>query len=490
MTAAVRSSRWTPTIEVRKLRKATILALAMAAMLLAPAFSQSVWAGATVQEPQLKVSGNVTKDIIDPSNIWLYTDSDGQNQTLSYQRDGNITFSTYDLELQHAFVNESVANAGTYVTNSRFTVSQKLLLRDSSNIKYMLLTLDYSASGLASASGTGGYIYFDVDEDISKLDYFMYAAKLVDDSVTNNTDFQFSIMIVAIDEGGEDHYILFRAKNTTAAASVVVSDVLEDSDSANDDLIIYDNVTSLIHKGSIVVYSYKWLDLALQKLNVNLVKISRIYLGVHLVAGNDVGTIKIAYRFATFSTIEPKINDQTLNRTITLNVNSDTISSTVPISKIADATVPFEYTVSPDKYSSSSNYTIVYDYDIMLPDATELSFSGVKANFTMGSGSIKEFWISGTDYNSTYSSLKSGESAILLTDPTPGQLYNIKVKIAYTAEQWRKLTAVGFVWTDPSTWSVAFWGLIATILSALGIGAGYALRRQEKAQEVAFNKRH
>ncbi|RUM28765.1 MAG: hypothetical protein DSY42_07860, partial [Aquifex sp.] len=212
------------------INKKIIALLALVALIL-PALVPRSLAGATVKEPQLTVQGTVTKDIIDMNNIFLYTDENSKNQSLPYGCDGNISFSVYNVYFRDGLVNTSVAKAGTLLT-STFTINSKQFLYDANKIPYILIDETYSTTGNTAAQY--GYITFSMD--LSTNPYLLIIAKILDipqNTAANLTSIRIQIVLVAVDEGGEDHYIVIQLGNVTAANAVI--DVVEDSDTLNDD---------------------------------------------------------------------------------------------------------------------------------------------------------------------------------------------------------------------------------------------------------------
>ena len=181
-----------------------------------------------------------------------------------------------------------------------------------------------------------------------------------------------------------------------------------------------------------------------------------------------------------------------MNNTNSICIPADNkITSIIDIEKIADAQIPFKYSPSPDYYPDADDLTIKYSWDIVLPDDAALSFSNLQLNYTHGSGNVTEFWVSGTDKTDSYKNLKAGDEVTLLTSLTPGVLYNVKVKIVYTEDDYDEFVTsqVTFLWYDPSTWSAWFWGLLATVFGFFSAGlAAYIKRRQRKAATKVANK--
>jgi len=438
---------------------------------------------AAATKPQLDLYGMVQKDIINLNDVLLYQDEDGNNQSLPYVVDDNrnITIGVGDIKWDTQFLNATIV---PLTLGSAAVDGYAQYLTDSNGIPYVLVY----AYNVSNSPTVNAYLVNTLDYTFETNAYFVFCTKIfLAEGSTPRIRFDLKLL----DVGGEDHYLTFIVWNSSGTNNIR----LLDTDSDCDDLV--DDVQVDIYEANIgeyYAYQFKISDLfTTAGLNTEITKIEAIhYRVVQSTSSLGDNEIKGIFKYAFISNKLVKINDKIVNGTQITYKASDGITTTRDVIKIADAQIPFKYSPTPDHYADANALTIKYSWDIVLPDDAALSFSNLELNFTMGSGNVTEFWVNGEDKYNTYKDLDAGDEVTLLTSMTPGTLYNIKVKIAYTATEYDELVTEkhsAFIWYDPSTWSAWFWGLLATIAGFFSAGlAAYFKRRQRKAATKVANK--
>ena len=412
----------------------------------------------TVQEPALVIRGTLTKDIVKLDDIFAYYDSDNNLQTLpySYDKDSNITFDAYNIEFKNAFLNESIADATDVLTACTL---DKVLLRDSNYIKYILFTLHNSTA----TTSYRAISKLTVDYDFNRNYYLLFIAKLID-KTADVTDYEAIIYLKVLDEGGEDHLIILDLTTNVADVTVNVIDSSYDSDTRTDDIAIYANIT----KYNVIQYAMSFLE---DKLSVSLVKITEIWYSVLATSDQSVADsyIKIAFRVASLFNTKVMINSIVLNKTSTISINSAKITSSVDIEKIADVSIPFIHEVKPEKSFDSSSLTIKYDYLFTLKTYDgEVSYSNVVANFTIGdipAENISYFYVNGGDYTEQ---LKA--NGYYAWDISPDTQYYVSFKASGIPEDLFDALVETEVppsfWVNPGAWfQYYFWHIVFLVAS-------------------------
>jgi len=456
-------------------------------IVLSAAFVPNV-AATGVRKPELKLYGIVTKDIVNMSNVYTYIDQNGNNRTLHWEvnSDENITIKIGDILFKDTFLNSSTQGD---VVLSHGTNAKWQYLCDSNGIPYILGEVHNDTSGEETFYAS---LVDTVDITFSSDDYIIIVAKVIDYKASYA---QIETKLRFVDMGGEDHILNIFIENRTGSDSISLTDssVPFGSDGKSDDVIFTTYNKPILSDFYIICFNVNNI-FERAGLSTEIVKCTAVvYLTVGGVSTSYADNyVKVAFKMLTIRNSIPKINDIELNDTTSISFKATSkITSNYDIVRIANAKIPFMYYPSADKIPDDKELTIKYSWDIVLPDDDALSFSNLELNYTHGSGNITEFWVQGTDKTDSYKSLKEGDEVTLLTSLTPGTLYNIKVKIAYTEDQYDALITekVAFVIWKPETWPVAFWGLIATILSAFGITVKWVRAKKREAATKAFSKK-
>ena len=472
--------------------KTKLVALAaIAALVILPAVTTIVVAAPQNQggnsilaaqlEPKISVAGNVTKDIIDPSNIFLYTDDNGLNNTLPYYRDGNITFSVYDVHFADNFINKSTA-AATEILSSSVLSGDIFYLEDANRIPYILVSLE-NTSALQSSSLYFVHYKFSVDFSFNSKYYLLLIDKIVY-TEGEFTTLQATLVLNALDIAGEDHIIEIKHNVNSTVTSISVIDSGLDSDSKVDDLLI--DMSGSVTDVNVIQLAF---SLIRDQLNVELVKITSIRLGVQFktqaALSSSLYKYKIAFRAVNIFNDKVTIGGIVVNST-TISLNSDVISSNVQITKIADAIIPFKFVPSFDTNYDGKELSGSYTWIFSLPSESALSFANVKGNITLPDNysSIEYAFLNGGDIKSSLSANKYYSFAV-----TAGTQYVIQLKLIYPADVFDKIVETG---SPPAFWAAPretmewyFWlivGFFATIL--LGFGKGIRERAKQGQRET------
>jgi len=437
----------------------------------------------TVDElaPKITAFGNLTKDVKNFNDIFAYVDNNNENQTLSYARNGNLTFEVWNIKFKEAFLNKSVVDATETTLKATADV---FLLQDANEIPYILIDVKNN-----SAISAGDYYYviysFSVDVTLTKEYYVLFEYRNL--SLTDDvTSIVAELDLELVDEGGENHWLLLNFK-TGASEKIETLDYATagiDDDTYADDVKITYPIT------------YQIVQLKIQTINeildVSCVKIKTFQLA--LVATSDGSAsqseAKGQFRVANIYDKQVKINNLTLNKTTTIAIDSDTISSTVEIEKISDVVIPFKFSVDPQVYGNPKVHKIEFDYRFQLPDDSELSFSSVKVNLTLPSfkefsvSNVTEFYINTEDKLTMLQDHEAGDEITIMSSVSVGYLNRITLKIKYKPEYYNIImkTGAGFFWfiTRPiDAIYVILGSIIAIICGALGFK-----KLKEKGEEV------
>lgn len=365
-------------------------ALLLTIIILATPAIQTTHATTTKTPPKAILEGTVTKDIIDLNNIWLYESDNGENKTLPYKRNGNITINVGNLHFRDAFINASVK--GTITAGG-----QAQYLLDSNGIPYILLT----TSNTTPTSDPAVTLVDTVDQSFDPSSYIFIIAKIL---YTDNLAYNhMSVKLTLIDTGGEDHQLVIYLYNVSGTDLIELTDSGSDSDTLIDDVFV--------HIKNLEAYKYYAFCLKLsdifQKagLNTELVKITKVEYNAktQIDTTKSSTTIKVMFKVVQIVKNKVMLNGILLNDTSTISISADSFSSTgLTLIKIADAQIPFEYQVSPeDILKDPDKFTLEYRWIFSLPDDSTLSFSNTYANITIGdipANNITLFTINGADY--------------------------------------------------------------------------------------------
>ena len=365
-------------------------------IVLAP-LTNSTLAVSSITEPQLTLEGVETHDVYYLDNIFKVKTSTGDIELpYEYDSERNITIDVYYIEFAEQFINESVAKATQ--SDTALATASWSLLRDTKDIKYILCDIR-NASTLANGDSYSSTLEFTLTTDVKSSDYLLFIAKVYDRS-SDVTKINYEVRIYAIDEGGEDHYLFIRPGYYTTSVSVF--DTVLDNDEHTDDVAIYINYDTLAEVCVIQIPLETFND----ALNVNFVRWEKIAytVGVSSNATQAESYAKVFIRVANIFNSKVMINNIVLNKTSTISINNEKISSTVDITKIANAQIPFKYRVEPEKSYDADNLAIKYDYLFKLETGDgAISYGTVTANFTVNDfkspdANVSYFFINGADY--------------------------------------------------------------------------------------------
>ena len=425
---------------------------------------------ATVVEPSLTVYGTVTKDVTDLSNIWLYENDNGENETLPYTRNGNLTIQVGKIKFPEPFLNKTVtafAEAGMSQYDSELQ-----LLQDADEIPYILFTMTNS-SALTAGTMYDRYFTFSVDTTLTDNSHLLIAIK----TLTNTSDIsriRVDTGLWLVDEGGEDHVVFFMFDTSITDYSYSVVDyAISDSDTATDDV----QFAVPLRFGELQCFQIK-IDEINNILSVSNVKITKGIIRMFVKTDASQSTSQAKTQIKIFNRFEKevKINDITLNRTNTITIDSDTLNPTVEIEKIADVQMPFKYTLEPERSFNDNELSVRYNWEFILPDDSTLSFSNVKLNTTAPSGTPESFYINGQDYLSSIENEDSGAEVTVLNSISAGTQYIVTMKVIYSETEYDEIVETENpppFWRNPAEaifwWFWSFIGFIASILSLKGL---------------------
>ncbi|RLI81130.1 MAG: hypothetical protein DRP01_11240 [Archaeoglobales archaeon] len=423
----------------------------------------------TVIEPAVTIYGNLTKDIRDLNNIWLYTDENGKNVTLDYQRNGNITFTVDKIKWVDAFINESVQGTLTVSSNAEGSAQY---LTDADGIPYILITVRNTSDitgGIGARLDDTCSITFDKDSYVFIVAEICYA-----EPPTPYVYFALKL----IDMGGEDHVLEFQFLNVSGTNDITLVNSGIDNDNKEDDVQVKVFNVSV---GEPFVYQRKITDIFSEAgLSTEIVKCEKVVYGANFVGSpysasdNEVKTL---FKAALISEKQIKINNIAVtSRQIT--IDSDSISINREIEKVADASIPFVYSVPYEKAFDDKNRKIDYDFEFLLPDGCELSFSSVKLNFTVPSGTVESLWINGQDYLDKISNKDPGTDVTLLSSVSAGTQYIVNCKVKYSEEEYYEIAmSIKLAWWSPRSWIDKLLAILLAIVNFFGgIGATYIKR--------------
>ncbi|RLC74569.1 MAG: hypothetical protein DRJ03_31740 [Chloroflexi bacterium] len=423
----------------------------------------------TVTEAGITVYGDVTKDVINTSDIWVYEDKTGNNATLPYERNGNISLTFGNIHFANAFENASTQNIELTTGASGWAQ----YLTDSNGIPYILVY----AHNTTDVTCLMAKIVNKAEKTIDINSYVVFSAKLL---LAEGTEAKAGIELKMIDTGGEDHYVIIWLVNSSGTDSITLDDSTSDSDSLSDDIVV------TCHRE--ITANYYFLQFKISDvftkagLSTEIVKLEQIIYRVHTYAvANSDSEIKAAFRCAFITNKKVTINGKPLNGT-SINLDSDTITINREIKKIADVQIPFEWILEPKKTYDDKNLIIDYDFEFLLPDDAALSFSNVKLNFTVPSGEIQSLWINGQDYLSSVENKDPGTEITLLSSITASTQYIVNCKVKYSEEEYYELAQqIKLAWWSPRSWIDKLLAVLLAIVNFFGgIGATYIKRLRTK----------
>ena len=286
--------------------------------------------------------------------------------------------------------------------------------------------------------------------------------------------------------------MLFTYSTASTSISENVIDYVSDSDSYVDDVEIY--IPSSINS---IQYSFEYVFENLLSVEVTKLDSIKFYCWMQANTTTSQTISKVLFRAFFIQASKTKINSVLLNKTNSISFKASAITTTRDIEKIADTVIPIKKQLAPKKIPNSDTLEIEYDYEFSIPDDSALSFSNVVVNMTLPDyekfsvNNVTEFYVDLEDKLDTLQNIKPGDTITVMQNPTPGNLHQIQITIKYSEDIYDKLITekVTFVWYDPDTWTVAFWGFVAAVLSLVGIGVGWAKAKQREAATKAFTKK-
>ena len=343
----------------------------------------------------MKITGILTKDVVDLTNIFKYTDENGAEQTLPYavDADRNISFVVTMIELEKQF-----ENATTVSTEGSTALSATVdLLRDSNYISYLLFKVTNNTA-LSASTWYNQYFSNSIDELVDNNYYVIYIAKL--EALSGDiVAYSLILKLKFYDEFANEREIWLRLGSSY--------DLYEDTSGALVHSQLASNSTIIQIKLDDVITSLgkSWTLTKLVEITYYLSFKTNTTLSSNYEIAAMIYTAIISQK-------EFKINDIVVNDTKTLEFKATkTITSTLEINKIADVSIPFEYIPEPERAFDANNFAAKYDWLFSLPDDDALIFSSVVANVTLGdlddyTANISYFYVSGTDYKQTLQNQK------------------------------------------------------------------------------------
>ena len=436
----------------------------------------------SVTEPSLILKGTETHDVYDLSNVFYVKTSDGAIE-LPYEPDvsKNISFSVLSVEPEKQFENVTLVSPSGDTDKFDYTID---LLRDANGISYLLMKM---TNKTALAPNTWYYIQFEntIEKEVDN-DYYLLLMGEVEALQGTMEFYYLHFQLVFLDEYGNEREIWLD---------------LESNDLDNIDLTWERSTGQLVHrqnatKSNAIQIQIRWILETLGK-SWSIVKLEKVR---YKVAFYTASTLDSQYEIAgkvytaIVSPVAFKVNNVLLNYTKTISFKATrSISSTLEINKIADVSIPFVYTVEPEKSCDAESLSIKYDYLFSLPSDSALSFSSVIANVTKGDGNVSYFYINGADYKETLESQGYYSWSV-----SAGTQYYVTLKIEYTEEQYDAI--IGIDSPPPLTWATAgdwlsywFWyivGIVAAILTPI-IGSSIAKKAKagkRRSKSAAKNK--
>ncbi|MHA1594305.1 MAG: hypothetical protein ACTSXX_06115 [Candidatus Baldrarchaeia archaeon] len=448
-------------------------------LLITPVFVMAPKMAYALTEPEVVVSGVITKDIIDLSNIWKYVDENGEEEILPYTRNGNITINVENIHFSDPFMNKSVTSFDNSASASAVS-TDIFLLQDANEIPYVLIDV-YNSTAISASTWYHGKWRFQTNVNLTKDYYLLFVSKLVFNT-SDITGIWIEIAMKLIDEGGEDHYVFVRAY-TGGTEQARVFDTAVDSDTYEDDVAF--EYPAAVNTSHLHVYQIK-IQKVNELLSVSCVKIETVDLVLGFQSDASTSSAEVKAKFVVYNIYDKKvmINNIVLNKTQTISVDSNTITSSISIEKIADAQIPFTYSPMPDKYYNDDAMQVKYSWRFNLPDDSALAFENVVVNFTVPSGEVKELFFNSEDKLSLLEGKSEGEQVTLATNITPGQENFVDCLVQYSEDDYYIIAERAgsmWAWWHPRSWLAKLLSLILAIVNIFGgVGATWIKRARAR----------
>ncbi|MCD6485196.1 MAG: hypothetical protein J7L47_08825 [Candidatus Odinarchaeota archaeon] len=453
--------------------------------------------------PQIFMYSDITKDIVDMNNVFLYKDENGENVTLSYwvpNTDENMTFSILNVELTRQFENATV-DTSLLSFGAELSASVELL-RDSKDISYLLIKVSNS-SALTADTWYGVSLTNLISGDFY-VDNSYYALMIGQIVALNGTisNYNQKFRMVFLDEFNNE--ITIRILLNFNATEMYWEDTI--------------GALNYMINGS----EYNVVQVKLQKIldnltkSYSLVKLKSIQYEVLFKTGSTLSSYyEIAGKFYACRVLsEPfKIENTFVHKLSTISVKADSsITSTIGIKKIADVTIPakldlqvYDPNIGEDKepfwdMDKAGDYKIKYTWKFSLVDDPAIQFLNTQVNLTLPNYSgfsienVTEFIVNTQDELSSLSSYKAGDEFTVISNPSVGDLHLIIMTIAYQVSIYTEIMSQGAGWfyfvTHPL--EALYWvvGIIVTVIGAvLGIGWVKSKGEETKAKGAPKSKK-
>ena len=183
----------------------------------------------------------------------------------------------------------------------------------------------------------------------------------------------------------------------------------------------------------------------------------------------DVHEAIMMVRSAFLNLDQVHIKDVPINGTSISFPAESNVYSTRNISKIADVAVPFQFSSDASYLYDDEICSVTYSFDFLLPVASNLVFSGAKANFTVPDGTVESLTVNEADYLIKVKYKDPGDIILLLSSITTGSMYLIVTNTKYTEDQYYEVAMeVSIAWFSPAGIADKILGLIIAILNVIG----------------------